>query len=237
MVRDDCALRLDQLERLQPTVVFDAKDALGNDLSDVRVTIDGQPLAETLQGTSLQVDPGEHTFAFETPGRPSVIRSFVLHEGEKARRERIVLAASYTETTASGLSPAPTAWPNGERQQGGGERKAVAFVVGGLGIGGIAVGTVFGLLTISNWESSKSECSQTSCPQPKEAVSDHDTAITDGTISTTGFIAGAVLAATGFALWLTAPSDVGPSVKRARPLRVSPTVGTGAVGANLRAEF
>ena len=40
-VRDDCALRLDDLERLIPSLVFEAKDASGKDLALVRVKVDG----------------------------------------------------------------------------------------------------------------------------------------------------------------------------------------------------
>jgi hypothetical protein len=41
------------LERAQPTVVFDVKDDAGNDLTDVKVTVDGNPLADKLTGTAL----------------------------------------------------------------------------------------------------------------------------------------------------------------------------------------
>src|SRR5215471_6740742 len=70
LVRDDCAQRLDELERIQPTMVFDVKDGEGHDLVDVKVTMDGQPFAERLAGSALPVDPGEHAFTFETAGVP-----------------------------------------------------------------------------------------------------------------------------------------------------------------------
>jgi hypothetical protein len=91
MVRDDCTQRLDDLERIQPTIVFDAKDGAGNDLSDVRVSMDGKPLVGRLDGTAVAVDPGPHAFTFEVSGQPSVTKGFVLKEGEKLRRERVVI--------------------------------------------------------------------------------------------------------------------------------------------------
>jgi hypothetical protein len=91
IVRNDCTQRLDDLERVQPTIVFDAKDAAGNDLSDVRVSMDGKPLVGRLDGTAIEVDPGPHAFTFDVSGQPSVTRGFVLKEGEKLRRERIVI--------------------------------------------------------------------------------------------------------------------------------------------------
>jgi hypothetical protein len=91
VVRDDCTQRLDDLERVQPTIVFDAKDGAGNDLSEVRVSMDGKPLVGRLDGTAVAVDPGPHAFTFEVSGQPSVTKGFVLKEGEKLRRERVVI--------------------------------------------------------------------------------------------------------------------------------------------------
>jgi hypothetical protein len=91
MVRDDCTQRIDELEKVQPTIVFDAKDGAGNDLSEVRVSMDGKPFVGRLDGTALAVDPGPHAFTFEVTGQPIVTRGFVLKEGEKLRRERIVI--------------------------------------------------------------------------------------------------------------------------------------------------
>jgi hypothetical protein len=104
IVRDDCTQRLDELERVQPTIVFDAKDGAGNDLVDVRVTMDGKPLAGKLDGAALLVDPGAHSFSFEVVGLPAVTRSFVLKEGEKSRRERIAMP---TARSPSGATSAP----------------------------------------------------------------------------------------------------------------------------------
>jgi hypothetical protein len=91
IVRDDCTQRLDDLERVQPTIVFDAKDSAGNDLSEVKVSMDGKALVGRLDGTAIAVDPGPHAFTFEVSGQPNITRGFVLKEGEKLRRERIVI--------------------------------------------------------------------------------------------------------------------------------------------------
>ncbi|HET9953408.1 MAG TPA: hypothetical protein VFQ61_02830, partial [Polyangiaceae bacterium] len=42
LVRDDCAQRLDALDRVQPTVVFEVKDEQGRDLAEVTIQVDGQ---------------------------------------------------------------------------------------------------------------------------------------------------------------------------------------------------
>ena len=66
-----------------PTVVFEAKDAAGAIVFAVKVKMDGDLLAERLQGSALPIDPGEHTFTFEVAGRPSVEKHLMIFEGEK----------------------------------------------------------------------------------------------------------------------------------------------------------
>src|ERR1700722_15398926 len=68
MVLQDCGGWLADVEKNVPTVVVTAKDGSGNDLVDVQVTVDGQPLLSKLTGEALPIDPGLHTFHFSTSG-------------------------------------------------------------------------------------------------------------------------------------------------------------------------
>ena len=105
IVREDCAKRLDDLERAQPTIVFDVKDSSGSDMSAVTVTVDGKPLAERLVGTALKVDPGEHVFLFTVVGRaPSAA-------GSSSRRARRTAASA----SCSGAPPARPRAPRSGR--------------------------------------------------------------------------------------------------------------------------
>ena len=63
VIRQDCAERLAEVERAEPTIVFEAKDRDGLDVSAVTVTMDDTPLASSLDGSALSTDPGEHVFA------------------------------------------------------------------------------------------------------------------------------------------------------------------------------
>jgi hypothetical protein len=101
IVRDDCTRRLDELDKAQPTIAFEVKDAFGADLSVVKVSVDGRPLTERLDGSALPVDIGQHVFVFEVAGQRPGIRTLVLTEGEKGRRERVIIGA------ATRLAPAP----------------------------------------------------------------------------------------------------------------------------------
>ncbi len=66
LVRSDCVKSLDELASALPGIVFEAKDGAGQDLSAVTVTMDGALLVDHLDGSAIAVDPGEHTFVFQT---------------------------------------------------------------------------------------------------------------------------------------------------------------------------
>src|SRR5262249_46652328 len=53
LVVTDCATWVTELEALVPTVVFEARDSAGNEVSDVRVSIDGKPLVDRLDGKAV----------------------------------------------------------------------------------------------------------------------------------------------------------------------------------------
>ena len=205
IVRTDCAQRVEELDRAQPTILFEVKDAAGTDLSAVRVTLDGRPLVDRIEGAALRVDPGQHAFTFTTSGSDPVTRTFVIREGEKNRRERIVLGSA----PAPNLAPAPVREPPALTHEGGqgsglGAQKIIGLTAGGLGVAGIVVGTVFGVLTFAAASDQNSDCSSSSdCPRRTAALSDHSTGSTEGSASTAAFIAGGALLATGLTLFFT----------------------------------
>jgi hypothetical protein len=230
IVRDDCTQRLDELERAQPTIVFDAKSVAGDDIAFVHVAVDGVPLADLLDGRALAVDPGQHVFRFEVPGQAPTTYRFVLKEGEKDRRERIVLAGA--------VEPVPPGAGSTAEPARGQSQRVAAIVLGAAGLAGLGVGAVFGVLTIHDWSKSKSECSSPTCTDTEylAALSDHDRAETAGTISTVAFIAGGVLLATGLVMWLTSPSS-SREPAHAASARLSPAVGPGVAGFSLTGSF
>jgi hypothetical protein len=92
-VRNECSRRVVEVNAAIPTIVFEAKDAAGSDLSAVKVSMDGQPLADTLEGIPISLDPGAHQFVFETANNSPIQRSFVISEGQKGRREQVVFGS------------------------------------------------------------------------------------------------------------------------------------------------
>jgi hypothetical protein len=230
IVRDDCTQRLDELDRAQPTIVFDAKTPTGDDIVMVHVAVDGIQLADVLDGRALRVDPGQHVFTFEVQGQVPTTYRFVLKEGEKDRRERITLSDS-VQAPAAGTTGAPAEASHAQPQ------RIAGLVLGAVGLAGIGVGAVFGALTIHYWSNSQSECeTPTSCGDHVAAVSDHDRAETAGIISTIGFIGGGVLLATGVVTWLMSPTTTAESAPPASA-RIVPAVGPGAAGVLVTGRF
>jgi hypothetical protein len=96
-VRTDCEERLNELEKAMPTIVFAAKGPDGSDVSAVKVTMDGAPLVERLDGVAVAVEPGEHSFEFTAEGYPTVSKKLVVREGVKGRAEAIRLGKEVHE--------------------------------------------------------------------------------------------------------------------------------------------
>lgn len=113
-------------------------------------------------------------------------------------------------------------------------QKVLGLVVGGVGVAGLAVGGVFGLLTSSSYSSQKDNCaSPETCANREGALSDHDSAVTNGTISTIGFIGGGALLVGGAVLFLTAPKASSSSTG----LTVAPSVTASEGGFSVRGVF
>jgi hypothetical protein len=130
VVRNDCATWLSEVDQLMPSVVVQARDTLGMERFDVRVIVDGELVANRLDGLSVMVDPGAHLFQFEAEGSPPVQQQILIREGEKGRALPITIAAPP-------LPPAPT---KPDRHP-----PPLTYVFGGLGIAGLAGFTYFGI--------------------------------------------------------------------------------------------
>jgi hypothetical protein len=86
LVRKECADQLAVVEKDAPTVALEARDEGGMDTTAVKVTMDGQPLAERLTGSAVDVEPGEHVFRFERADGKSLEQHVLVVEGDKNRK-------------------------------------------------------------------------------------------------------------------------------------------------------
>ena len=201
-MRDECIHRMGEFNAALPTIVFTVKARAGQELSAVKVTMDGEVVADHLDGSAFTLDPGSHQFTFEVAGQPPATDTIILHEGEKGRRETVVVGTAALPLTQSTATTAAG---------GGSGFRTLGLVVGGAGVVGLATGGIFGAMASSSWSTARSECpSHTGCTA--QAIRDHDSASTLATVSTVGFIAGGILLAAGLTFYFTAPKDDAPRV-------------------------
>jgi hypothetical protein len=100
-VQGDCARFADDLQNLQPTVVFVARDGNGNDLPETTVYVDGALVLTTLDGKPHDMDPGTHVVKFSNSGKDEVV-TVVVGSGEKGR----TVAAKFGSATPAAPSVA-----------------------------------------------------------------------------------------------------------------------------------
>jgi hypothetical protein len=216
-VRDECIRGVNEINAAVPTIVFEARDPTGADLGAVKVRMDGELLVESLEGTALSIDPGTHTFSFETSGQPKVEKQFLIREGEKDRRERIMFGApavavapvAGAEATPPGttLAVSPSTTTTEPPSHGLGAQRIGALIAGGVGVVGIGIGIGYALDSRSKHDSATQVCPDPQCPAGSNGVDLWNQAISAGNVSTVAFIVGAAGLAGAATLWFTATPE------------------------------
>ncbi len=210
----ECSTMVTDLEARIPTVVFEAKDAAGNELTEVSVTADAKVVAPRLDGHAMEMDPGGRSFVFATADGHHVEVHALVKEGEKSQLVQAVFADI-------GVAAAPAGAPDVSVNDGRGKtQRTAAVVVGGVGVASVLVGVVFGVMAISknNDSNDNGHCDATGCDPTGTSL--RNTALGDATASTVTLIAGGALAAAGVVLYFTAPKAA-----PATGLELRPTVG------------
>ena len=209
-VREDCAQRLDEIGKATPSVAFEVKDSVGNDVDGVKITMDGQPLAG-IPGTAIELDPGEHTFVFEAAGLAKVEKKLVVVEGVKGRRETVRMGDGKAEPQPVFSTSAPSRQEGSVRSGGPPVFAWAAFGVGGAGL---VLGITAGLVAGGKHSTLQGECdnSTNTCAPP--FAGDLDAFHTWRTVSTVGYVVGALGVAGGAVLWFTAPKASNTSATR-----------------------
>jgi hypothetical protein len=127
VVKPQCTQWLGEVEASLPTIVLEAHDGDGNALADVRVSIDGGPIAERLTGRALEVDPGDHTVRFEVDGKVVEVQA-IATEGVKLQK----VSATIGQPTPH-FPP-----PGGERVRAA--PSPLVWVLGAVGLAALGVG-------------------------------------------------------------------------------------------------
>ncbi len=212
-VRNDCTSWLPDVEKALPTIIFSAKDASGADLSGVKVTMDGNLLTDRLEGVAVPIDPGDHAFTFEAAGQPPIERRFVVLESQKDRHEVVTFGVAAVATRAPPPTSAETLAPPPVAHGGLGAQRVLALLAGGVGIAGLAVGTVFGVESVSTKNDAQRLCPTMVCPT-QAGINEWADVSSQQTAALIGFVAGGVGLVGGMVLWFTAPGTGGGASAR-----------------------
>jgi hypothetical protein len=228
VVRKDCTTWVEQAQSSLPTVVPLATDAAGGSLPGVKVSMDGKVLLDKADGRAVEVNPGTHTFTFETADGTKIDLQVVVAEGQKNERvaatigkpQKAAMAlppppafTSAAPTPAAPPAPASTSAERAPGESSSGPWKALGIVTTGVGVVGLGIGTVFGVQA-SNKKSSAGCTSNSVCPTQPDLDTLHD-AHNAGNLSTVFFAVGGALAAAGITMWAIAPRapvNVAPSM-------------------------
>jgi serine/threonine-protein kinase len=118
------------------------------------------------------------------------------------------------------VAPTPAPHP-----AAGGTQRAAGLVTIGVGVAGVAVGTIAGLQSMSKKSDGDKNCVGDICNA--QGVSDRDDALTAGNVSTIAFVVGGAAIAGGVLLYLLAPKTRSGA---ATGLGLTPTAHAGQVG-------
>ena len=176
-----------------------------------RVTLDGSPLSTELVGVPVAVNPGHHVVAATNATGEETRVEVDAAEGESPS-VTIELKESQTGATIAASAPVVVQEGSGTTKppapSRGPLRKVLIFGGFGLGAGGLAVGTLTGLFTLSLASKVTGTCTNSVC-SPSSAGNLH-TANVLATVSDVSFILGGVGVAAGVVgLTLTAESTPG----------------------------
>lgn len=154
------------------------------------VTVDGESVPKAVLSLPLRVNPGHHVVVARAAGR-ELKREVDAAEGQTVAVELEFASDAAPVASAQRAAARPSAeraaLPPAPARQG---VPTLAYLGGGVGLAGILVGSVAGISAISHRNDAKRACVAGSCP--RSTWNDLDSAHAMATVSTVGFVVGAV---------------------------------------------
>jgi len=193
-----CTQWFGEVDTLMPSIVVHA-DANGDKRTDVKVEMDGNVLAEKLDGKGISMDPGEHHFTFTTAGYPPLRMQIILHRGEQLRTVRVRFERPEDAARAAPVVPPPPSEAPVSREF---ERPVpnLVYVLGGVAVVG-AVGFAALGITANNERTEFEAACSPRCRQDEVRALHNKLVLADVSLG----VSLAALTA-GTILWLVRPS-------------------------------
>jgi hypothetical protein len=184
-------------------------------------------------GVPLPVDPGAHTIVVRAPGR--IDRRYELSLAEREVRELELETGESDPGTGVVTPPGEPRVDTGTESAPSSSRRTIGFVVGGIGLAGIAVSLTAGAMALSKKSEVDEECTNNRCTAA--GLDAGDSGKTLVTVSNVAFVAGAVGIGLGAYLILSSDSTDERTARRARtPYRAALRAGVLPGGGSLRLE-
>jgi hypothetical protein len=192
------------------------------------LSIDDREVPRGAWGEPLATDPGVHRVVLQVAGGAPEERTVDVAPGSHT----VVVSFASAPAVASPPPAPPEARPRPSTKTPsapeavaglGSSRRTVGFVLLGVGAVATAVGAGFGLATLRKKTASEEHCTPDNRCAP-EGLRLQDEAFATATAATIGFAVGALAAASGLVVLVTAPRARAAGAPNARSVRVSPTM-------------
>ena len=204
--------RAKQLEARLPGVVVEVPAA--SRVDGLSITRDGEPVEAGAFGVRVVVDPGAHVIEATAPNHAPWRSEISVAEAATQTVTVPVLTEVAGEPTAP-VAPAapeePATHDTGAPDAATSPLRTVGMVAVGVGAASVLVGGYFGLSASSKWNGAFDDghCKGSVCDATGQDQT--DSARSAATLSNVFIGAGAVVAATGAVLWITAPKEKSPA--------------------------
>ncbi len=169
--------------------------------SDVSsVTLDGQPVAKPAWKDPILVDPGEHVFRITRTNKPDVDRKVTLKERDAITIDVDAPPKITLQPLITAEPPPDPSYHPPERETG---HRTLGYILGGVGVAGIAAGSVFGVMAIGQ----KNDADDKFAARDPSFKDSDNSASTSALVSTILFGVGIAGLAAGAYFVLTSPSQ------------------------------
>jgi len=199
----------EDLKALLPKVPVVTVNVEGAALADCSIDVDGHPVATSLLAAGRMMNPGKHVLEARH-GNDRAQSEVTATEGERTTAV-FKFAATPAGIAEVPLVPPPAPIEPVKHAAPGSTQRTLGWAAVGAGGGGILLGVIAGSIALgkkSDIENNASCVDYRCAPTESDLVHSYNTM---NTLSSVGFIAGGVLAATGVVLLVTAPSGASSS--------------------------
>lgn len=224
---EDRADALSRAKALEPLLARYQIQVQGTAPAGLVVTINGQAVAEPTIAVAIPVDPGPIAVVAKAPGKADYTTTL---QATQAKTTTVEIPALKDAGASGGVAVPPPNHGNGDKLPEGplpppeGSGHTMAFVVGGVGLLGLATGGVFGFAANNSWSKARdTDCggdiNQCVGASGVQAQKDVDDARSKALISDIAFGVGAVAVIGGVVLYMRASKKekASPTALHVRP--------------------